>query len=169
RDAILHQPMLELEELARAMGGFAQRHDAGIADERTQWLKVLDAGAGLGGCERQRMGLEPGDHLAILCLRLRPPRGRNAGQCRGCNRSATKQHASTIQHGSLDRSWRPMPVRRRSSVTITDEAAWRSEAAWGSAHAGAGAEPLAEPWSTPRRQPARSRPQDRRTSRPRCR
>ena len=32
--------MLELEELARTMGGLAKRHDAGIADDPAQALQI---------------------------------------------------------------------------------------------------------------------------------
>ena len=55
-------PMLELEELARAVGGLTEPDDAGLVDARAQGLEVLEIAAGLGGRERNRIGLEPGDH-----------------------------------------------------------------------------------------------------------
>ncbi len=55
--------MLELEELAGAVGRFAEGDDAGLADDRRQRPQVVVALAGDGGTQRHLVAAQPAHHL----------------------------------------------------------------------------------------------------------
>ena len=66
---VLDDAALHLEELVRATRDFAQRHDAGIADDGAQRCKVAIGATGLAGGEGPRKLPEPLDRRAADCRR----------------------------------------------------------------------------------------------------
>ncbi len=62
-DQVLEHPMLELEELAGAVRGFAERDDAGLAHDSRQRPQVVVALAGGGGAQRHHVAAKPAHHL----------------------------------------------------------------------------------------------------------
>jgi hypothetical protein len=73
-DAELEQPVLELEEFAGAVGRFAQRYDARVADDAAQRLQIGKARARRHA--RQRDGVRP-DPVDRLVHHRTPPGGQS--------------------------------------------------------------------------------------------
>ena len=59
RDKKFERPVLELEELARAVGRFTQRHDAGWPDDRFERLHVREPMSRLHRFQADRVGFQP--------------------------------------------------------------------------------------------------------------
>ena len=103
RHAVLDHPMLELEELAGAVGRLTERDDPRLTNQGAQLLEILEVRTRLGAGERKRIGLEPADDgIAGMA----GPLGTN-GQRGPCDtrcahqRAGAQQHGPTIEHETL--------------------------------------------------------------------
>jgi hypothetical protein len=59
----LEKPVLELEELARSMGGLPEADHLRVPDDRPQGLEVPEVVTRFDGLDRHRVFLDPGDDL----------------------------------------------------------------------------------------------------------
>src|SRR5262249_11431102 len=118
RDAVFNDTVLELEELAGAVRGLPEPHDARLGKFRAQRLEIMEALARLSGRERECVGFQPGDDVgADLRIAFEAVRGQGEGKARDGGRagqgSCAQKHLSTTQHGTL-------------SVGLFDLRGWRS-------------------------------------------